>query len=235
MFKIVQMMRFTPGLNRSEAYERWFGPHAALGRQVPGVRRYVQNAASAALHLVGIDPDRPTTFDGYSCVWFDGRAGFEAATRSAEWAAVVADGGTLFDATFEGAALTAVEERLIVDGPVGPIKTVWFCRFPVAVRSDRVLIQASSNYWTETHGRGFGARVPGIGRYLQNHVIEPEPARRPPFDGFSECWFDDLATYEAMNVTPEWHAMNEDAVTLFDRDLIVAGWSAALDEHVVVG
>ncbi len=110
MFKIVQMMRFTPGLNRSEAYERWFGPHAALGRQVPGVRRYVQNAASAALHLVGIDPDRPTTFDGYSCVWFDGRAGFEAATRSAEWAAVVADGGTLFDATFEGAALTAVEE-----------------------------------------------------------------------------------------------------------------------------
>jgi hypothetical protein len=38
-----------------------------------------------------------------------------------------------------------------------------------------------------------------------------------------------------MNAAPEWDEMNEDAVTLFDRDWIVGGWSAALEEHVVVG
>ncbi len=81
----------------------------------------------------------------------------------------------------------------------------------------------------------FGVKVPGIGRYLQNHVIEPDPARRPVFDGFSECWFEDVAAYDTMNAAPEWDEMNEDAVALFDRDWIVGGWSAALEEHVVVG
>ena len=235
MFKIVQMVRVAPGVERQAGLDHWTGAHADLGRSVPGVRRYVQNLASSALHLVGIDPDRPAAFDGYACVWFDDRSSYEVATRSPEWAAMADDRAAMFDPAFDASTFAAVDERLIVDGPAGPVKTVWFCRFPDDVREDAARTEASSQYWTATHGRVFGVKVPGIGRYLQNHVIEPDPARRPVFDGFSECWFEDVAAYDTMNAAPEWDEMNEDAVTLFDRDWIVGGWSAALEEHVVVG
>ena len=235
MFKIVQMVRVAPGVERQAGLDHWTGAHAELGQAVPGVRRYVQNVASAALHLVGIDPDRATAFDGYACVWFDDRPSFEAATQSPAWTAMVDDSAAMFDPAFGASTFAVVDERLIVDGPTGPIKTVWFCRFPEDVRKDPARTEASSKYWTATHGRVFGVKVPGIGRYLQNHVIEPDPARRPVFDGFSECWFEDVAAYDTMNAAPEWDEMNEDAVTLFDRDWIVGGWSAALEEHVVVG
>jgi hypothetical protein len=234
VYKIVQAMRFAPGTDREDGLEQWLGDHAELGRRVPGVRRYVQNAVTASLDLVGIDTSIPNAFDGYACVWFDDRDAYAAATTSEEWAAASADAATLFDAEFAGGEIAHAEERVIVDGPYGPIKTVWFCSFPSEVRRDPQRRAKSSAYWTNTHGRHFGVAVPGIGRYLQNHIIDPPSLQRPPFDGFSECWFADIATYEAMNKTPEWAAMNEDAATLFDRELIIAGWSAALTEHVVV-
>lgn len=235
MIKIVQLVRFAPALERGEAFERWRGPHAELGAAVPGVARYVQNAASIALHLVGFDDDMPTAFDGYSCVWFDDQQSYDAASRSTQWSAMADDGASLFDPDYTAGQIATVDERLIVDGPVGPVKTVWFCRFPAAVRLDADQTKASSDYWTGTHGGHFGVRVPGISRYLQNHATEPDPAARPVFDGFSECWFDDLDAYDVMNAAPEWDEMNEDAGTLFDRDWIVDGWSAALDEYRVVG
>jgi uncharacterized protein (TIGR02118 family) len=235
VLKIVQMIRVAPGVERRAGLDHWTGPHAQLSRAVPGVRRYVQNVASAALHLVGIDPDQPTAFDGYACVWFDDRASYEAARSSPAWAAMADDAAAMFDSTFAATTFAEVDERLIVDGPTGPVKTVWFCRFPDDVRQDAARTAASSQYWTATHGRVFGVKVPGIGRYLQNHVVEPDPARRPVFDGFSECWFEDVDAYNEMNAAPEWDEMNEDAATLFDRDRIVSGWSAALDERVVVG
>ncbi len=39
-------------------------------------------------------------------------------------------------------------------------------------------------YWREVHGP-IGARMPGVQRYVQNHVA----AEGAPFDGVAEMWF----------------------------------------------
>ena len=236
MYKIAQVVRFAPGIGLDEGRQRWTGPHAELAARIPGVQRYVQNYAWAALHLVGMDPDRRPAFDGYACVWFADRASFTVAVASAEWSAMADDAATLFDPDLWPAMGAAVEERLIVDGPTADLKVMWFGRFPPDVRADSGRSRDASRYWTETHGRRHGVGVPGIGRYLQNHVVERlERGVDPGFDGFSEMWFEDEAAYRVMNGSSEWAEMNDDAATLFDRDWIVGGWSAALEEHVVVG
>ena len=112
-------------------------------------------------------------------------------------------------------------------------------RFPEEVRSDPERRRAARDYWIETHGGVYGRAVPGIGRYVQNHVVANigehgiEDGELPRFDGYSECWFEDRAAYEQMAASPEWQAMNEDAGSVFDLEFNLGGMSAVLDEVVV--
>ena len=233
--KIAQVLQFAPGANRAQAQQRWLGPHAALGAAVPGVRRYVQNLPTASLGLSGID-DSPTAFDGYACAWFDDPAALDAALGSAEWAALRADAGSFVAPDLGDSLLAAVEERLIIDGPRGPFKAVWFVQFSADIRSDPQRSKQAHEYWTRTHGGGFGVRVPGIDRYVQNHVVAPlVDGAALGCDGFSECWFQDRAAFDLTMASPEWDEMNNDALAIFDRDWIVGGWSALIDEHDVLG
>jgi hypothetical protein len=126
----------------------------------------------------------------------------------------------------------AVEERTIIDGPTGPFKAVWFVRFKDEIRADEERSREAHDYWTGTHGGAFGVAVPGIGRYVQNHVVEPVGDVPLGFDGFSECWFANRAAFDLAMGSAEWGAMNEDALVVFDRDWIVAGMSALIDEIV---
>ena len=47
-------------------------------------------------------------------------------------------------------------------------------------------------YWREIHGP-IGARMPGVRRYMQNHVL----ADGAPFDGVAEMWFESPADMQA--------------------------------------
>lgn len=47
-------------------------------------------------------------------------------------------------------------------------------------------------YWRDVHGP-IGARMPGVRKYVQNHVL----ADGAPFDGIAEMWFDSLADIQA--------------------------------------
>jgi uncharacterized protein (TIGR02118 family) len=233
--KIAQVVDFLPGVDRGRAQQHWLGRHAALGAAVPGVRRYVQNMPTASLGLLGVD-DAPTAFDGYSCVWFDDRPFLDAALKSNEWSAMDADAATFVTPDPERTLLAEVEERVIIDGPMGPFKAVWFVQFTADIRNDPQRTKEAHEYWTRTHGGAFGVRVPGIDRYVQNHVVAPVVADATlGYDGFSECWFQDRAAFDVTMASPEWSDMNADATTIFDRDWIVGGWSALLDEHVVRG
>jgi uncharacterized protein (TIGR02118 family) len=203
--------------------------------QVPGVDRYVQNLATASLGLVGID-DSPPAFDGYACAWFANRSTFRSATVSPQWSAMQADSSSLFESSSSRSMTAAVEEHVIIDGPTGPFKAVWFVRFTDEIRAHPELTRDAHQYWTRTHGRAFGVRVPGIDRYLQNHVVEPiDDGVKPGFDGFSECWFRDRAAFDVTMRSEEWDEMNTDAKNIFDRDWIVGGWSALVDEVLVKG
>jgi uncharacterized protein (TIGR02118 family) len=187
------------------------------------------------LGLVGVH-DSPPAFDGYACVWFPDRSTFQSSAASPQWSATQADSSSLFDPDSPQSMTAAVEEHVIIDGPMGPFKAVWFVQFTTEIRADANLTHEANQYWTRTHGRAFGARVPGIDRYVQNHVVEPiNNGVKPGFGGFSECWFRDRAAFNETMGSAEWDEMNTDAKNIFDRDWIVGGWSALVDEIVVKG
>jgi uncharacterized protein (TIGR02118 family) len=233
MYKIAEVAQFASTVDHAAGIERWRGPHAALSANVPGVQRYVQNLATASLGLVGIHDSRPS-FDGYACVWFPDRGTFQLSVGSPQWSAMRTDSSSLFDVDSSLSMTAAVEEHVIIDGPMGPFKAVWFVQFTPEIRADANLTHEAHQYWTRTHGGAFGVRVPGIDRYVQNHVVEPvNSGVKPGFDGFSECWFQDRAAFDVTMQSAEWDEMNTDAKNIFDRDWIVGGWSALIDELVV--
>ena len=55
------------------------------------------------------------------------------------------------------------------------------------------------------------------------------------FDGFSECWFQDRAAFDVTMHSAEWDEMNANAKNNLDRDLIVRGWSALVDDLTITG
>ena len=233
MYKVVWIVRFRPELGDEAARQRWRGAHAELGRAVPGVERYVQNHPTTSLGALGVEPGRPH-FDGYACVWFRDRSSYEAAVGSPEWEAMADDAAELLDIDALSSMHAAVEEHTIIDGDMGPFKAVWMVRFRDEIRADAGLSREAHQYWTSTHGGAFGVKVPGIDRYVQNHVREPLAEDGSlGFDGFSECWFQDRDAFELAMTSREWSEMNHDAWNLFDVDWIITGMSALLDEVTV--
>ena len=234
MYKIASIGRFQPGTAKPDGRARWTGPHGALGAAVPGIERYVQSHSTETLGLLGPTDARPA-FDGYACLWFADRQAFDASVATPEWAALAADSGTLLDGDWTASMSAAVDERTIIDGPMGPFKAVWIVRFKDEIRADPERVREAHEYWTRTHGGAYGVKVPGIDRYVQNHVVEPLGDRLPEFDGFSECWFQDRAAFDVTMAAQEWDDMNNDAPNLFDMDFILGGMSALLDEIVIKG
>jgi uncharacterized protein (TIGR02118 family) len=239
MYKVVWVARFREGVSREEARRHWREVHAPLGTRVAAIERYVQNHVLSALGPLALS-EEPAAFDGYSCCWYRDRNVFEESLRTPEWAALGIDSPNLFDdSRWEGSS-ASLDPRTIIDGPAAPFKTVWFVRFKPDVRGDPQRSSEAHERWIASHGGQFGARVPGIARYVQNHVVAAidgageNPDIAMDFDGFSECWFADRGAFELAMASPEWAEMNEDAAELFELDYIVPAMSALLEENVIV-
>ena len=72
-------------------------------------------------------------------------------------------------------------------------------------------------------------RIPGLRRYVQNHVL-PDPRREHPgWDAVIELYWDDWASMEAAWATPEGQAATNHLQTL--ADLSRTTWSV-VQEHV---
>ncbi len=105
MFTVTFVLYEQPGVERATALEHWRTTHADLVRQVPGVRRYVQQ------HAVGA-PEGTPPFLGVASLYFDDEAAFGAGASSSQFAAAVAD-----IANFAGAELpTAFVEDVVIVG-----------------------------------------------------------------------------------------------------------------------
>ena len=234
MLKVGLIGRYLPGVDPGAGRARWEGPHAALTAAVPGVVKYRLNFPTQNVVLLGVTDD-PTRFSGYACIWFADESAFRAALTSPEWAAVVADAAEFLDIDYSLSMSAVVEENVVIDGPEGPFKAVWICRFQDEIRADPAKTDEAHAYWKRTHGSHYGVEVPGIGRYVQNHNVAPIGDAQPEFDGFSECWFEDRAAFDLTMGSEEWDTMNGDAFNLFVvEEFIVDGHSALLDEVVVV-
>ena len=240
MYKVVWAARFRAGMAKEAARRHWAEIHGPLGAKVPGIERYVQNHAVSSLGAVAVNDD-DTAFDGYSCCWYADRQAFEASLKTPEWKAISDDSPNLFDDSRWAGWSASLDARTIVDGEEGPFKTVWFVRFKPDVRADAARTREAHEYWIATHGGFFGVKVPGIGRYVQNHVaaaidsVGETDEIAMEFDGFSECWFEDRAAFERAMASDEWLRMNEDADGLFDIPFSLTGMSAVVEEQVQKG
>jgi uncharacterized protein (TIGR02118 family) len=86
--------------------------------------------------------------------------------------------------------------------------------------------------WRTTHA-DIALRIPGIKRYVQNHWIEAPLGSERTYDGTVDCWFESREAFEASWRSPEWKALLDDDVTLFDRERTPAFEGAGVDEHVM--
>jgi uncharacterized protein (TIGR02118 family) len=91
MVNAIYMVCRRPGLDHRDFFQHWLDVHGPIAAQLPGLRRYIQN------HVVLEGLTQGTsTHDGWSEFWFDDYWSFQQATKSPEWAAMEADGATLF-------------------------------------------------------------------------------------------------------------------------------------------
>jgi uncharacterized protein (TIGR02118 family) len=62
-------------------------------------------------------------------------------------------------------------------------------------------------HWKEIHG-ALASRMPGLHRYLQNHIdqrlFERQPFPAHPIDGISQLWFDDIEAMVRAEDSPEY-------------------------------
>ena len=239
MYKVVWVARFKEGTDSDVARRHWSETHGPLGRKVPGIERYVQNHVTSALGFVGLSDER-ASFDGYSTCWYAHRSAFEESLTTPAWGAIGADSPNLFDDSCWAGWSASLDPRTIIDGPEGPFKTVWFVRFKPEVRADPQRTRDAHDRWITSHGGQFGVQVPGISRYVQNHVVAAidsvgQNDEIPmEYDGYSECWFEDRAAFDLAMASEQWRRMNEDAVELFDIEYTVPLMSAVLAERVIV-
>jgi uncharacterized protein (TIGR02118 family) len=230
-------VRFRKDRDREEMDRRWANEHAALCAKVPGLERYVQNPVVTTATLEGAT-DAPPPFDGFGAFWWRDRDAYLAAMETPEWQAVVEDAGEIFDVEWTlGGMAAEIEERVVRQGlgapqdgistpPNGPVKLIGFLQY----RQDMSRDEANA-YWAGTH-REIAERIRQIGHYTQNHAIRPAMGERLAFDGFSESWYADFATYDEAMASPEWKDLGDDGDNLFDMSRFE---SAIVEERVVKG
>ena len=173
MIKVVIFLKRRADLAPERFQEHWRTRHAELIVRLPGIRRYVQNAAL----------DAQSAYDGVAESSFDDTQAMKALARSPEYAAVLADEPNFIDRASMTSIIT--EEHLIKDGPAGGVKSIAFVK-----RAAGVPIDEFFRAWLE---RGaLDARAEGLRRYVQCHTRRAiyDSGRTPPYDGVEMLWAD---------------------------------------------
>jgi uncharacterized protein (TIGR02118 family) len=66
------------------------------------------------------------------------------------------------------------------------------------------------DHWRNVHGP-IGARIPGLVRLVQSHVVtNPGDRTTPDFDGMAELWFNSWEDLIRARSSPEWAASSAD-------------------------
>ena len=80
----------------------------------------------------------------------------------------------------------------------------------------------------EVHGP-MALKLPGLRRYLQNHVMTDEKRAHPGWSAIVELYFDDREAMEAAWATPEGEAATADVGEF--ADLTLTTWSVVEEEQ----
>jgi uncharacterized protein (TIGR02118 family) len=209
--------------NRSLAdFQRyWAESHGPLFAKTKHLRRYVQHLTLPEAY--GGSP--PPTYDGDSMFWFDDLDALRNPDQSPEAVAlreaVFADDRQLFDREpgwplHHKSASVAASEHVVVDGATTPemVKIIF-----VGARMPGLTLAQFFDHWRNVHGP-IVAELPGLRRYVQNHVLpESYALRGTTHDGWAELWFDDLAALRRAQASPAWAAAGEDGLSFFAQPI----------------
>ena len=98
-------------------------------------------------------------------------------------------------------------------------------------RKPELSVEEFHRYWRETHGP-IAARIPGVRRYIQCHVVPAFYASRTPqYDGAAELWFDDMEAFGSAARSPEAREAAEDEKHFIDHEHSVL---ILTEEHPVI-
>jgi len=199
--KLIAFFKRSAGLSVEAFQEHWRTVHAELVVRQRGLRRYVQNHTLLSGYRRG-EPD----YDGVAEAWFDDTQAMRDLADSPEYAAVREDEANFIDAASMGVVLC--NEVAIVDRPEPgeAVKSIAFL-----TKQAELLPEQFQAHWREKHGP-IAAAIPGIERYVQNHVRLGGYARgrTPVFDGVPISWFRDLDSLRASGKSPEYEATRAD-------------------------
>lgn len=193
-FKAIYVASFRRDQTREQAGRYWTEVHAPMADPLDGMVGYIQS------HVVGPvggreEPAGGLRFDGYACEWWRDRETFEAGMASEDWATIVADGPEFLDVGALAGTSLVIDEHVLREGPFAPYKLAFLLRF-----KDDLEVSDAAEHWLRVHGP-LGLRVPGVVRYVQNHVVGSLAAggvitgERARFDGIAEMWYEDEAAW----------------------------------------
>lgn len=83
-------------------------------------------------------------------------------------------------------------------------------------------------YWREKHGP-IASKVPGLRKYTQHHAVPGPDGAEPPYDGFSEMWWDDGESFRRALESPEGKAAVADIENIVGRQEVFV-----VEQHVMV-
>lgn len=107
-------------------------------------------------------------------------------------------------------------------------------RMGLLTRKAGLATERFRQHWRDVHGP-LAAKLPGLRRYQQNHVVDREQrgigyARGAhDFDGFSQLWFDDVPSMSAAFTTEQVQRLGEDEAQFIGELKLVTAI-----QHVVV-
>ena len=220
MIKVCAVLHRRPDLGVEEFQSYWRTTHAGIVSKVPGIRNYVQSHPRLSGYRRG-----PLPFDGLAEIWADDTDALRAMAASPELQAVRRDEPNFLDT--ERLVELIVDEVVIKDGPVAPVKNIELVRF----RPDLPTAEAH-RYWQEVHGP-IAAAIPTVRRYVQSHLRPAAYGRdQPPLcDGLAITWFESVDAMRESARSDEYARTRADEPNFLppgDPDTVIA------TEHVIV-
>ena len=201
MLKVLTWFSRKPGMSLDDFRSYWREEHPKAVLRLPGLRAYNQNPTNDSGYAKG-DP----FCDGVAETWWDDLDALRAHRGSEEIEALMADEAQFIDPDRRQQLL--VNEVVINDGKPadGALK-----QFSWLKRRADLTPDAAQTYWRERHGP-LAASVPGMVRYVQNHVIADQyrDDRQPAYDGVPIAYLNDLETARTAARSPELAATRAD-------------------------
>lgn len=231
MIKHTSFHQFRPEITSEIASKGWQDEIGPLVIDLPGVVRCVQNQVVMTTTNDG-PVDDPPGFDGFTSLWWEDRASYLSAIDSPQWKLMLARSDEFMNSSWNSKHMSAeIEARIkrvgmgaVDDGrstPQGnPIKLIGLLKY----RPDMTRDQANT-YWKTHHG-AIALCVSEMGHYVQNHAICGTGGFDPQnlgFDGYSEAWFSDFATYQRAMASKEWSELVADGPALFNMNAFLSG------------